>query len=84
VATGSLNVATGSYSRSCILVKTTNKLHFLQQISLNFCDSKESVTTKVANVATKTFWLDGVGLMTAATFHMKLLQKYRVKIKKKI
>jgi hypothetical protein len=39
-----------------------HKLHFLMHIHINFGDSKESVATKVANVATGTFWLDSTGL----------------------
>jgi hypothetical protein len=58
VATGCLNVATGSFSKSYISVERSNKLQFLQHISLNCGDSKETVATKVASVATGTFWLD--------------------------
>ncbi len=58
MATGNLNVATGSFSRNCILVERINKLHFLELNSLNCGNSKESVATKVENVATETFWLD--------------------------
>ncbi len=59
MATGYLNVATGSFSRICILVESSNKLHFLQHISLNGGDNKESVATKVATGA---FWLDNAAL----------------------
>jgi hypothetical protein len=62
VATGHLNVATGSFSRICILVESSNKMHFLQHISLNGGDNKESVATKVANVATGACWLDNAAL----------------------
>jgi hypothetical protein len=58
VATSCLNVAIGSFSKSYISVERFNKLQFLQHISLNCGDSKETVATKVANVATGTFWLD--------------------------
>jgi hypothetical protein len=51
-------VATGSFSKSYISVERFNKLHFLQHIFLNCGNSKETVATKVANVATGTFWLD--------------------------
>ncbi len=62
VATVCLNVATGSFSKSCISVERSNKLQFLQHISLNCGNSKETVATKVANVAIGTFWLDKAGL----------------------
>jgi hypothetical protein len=55
VATVCLNVATGSFSKSCISVERSNKLQFLQHISLNCGNTKETVATKVANVATGTF-----------------------------
>jgi hypothetical protein len=63
VATGRLNVATGGFSKSYILVERSIKLQLLQHISLSCGDSKESVATKVANVATGTFWLDSAGLV---------------------
>ncbi len=50
MATGRLNVATGSLSRNCILVERSNKLYFLEHISFICVDSKEPVATKVANV----------------------------------
>jgi hypothetical protein len=62
VATVCLNVATGSFSKSCLSMERSNKLQFLQHISRNCRDSKETVATKVANVATGTFWLDNTGL----------------------
>ncbi len=37
-------------------------MHFLQHISLNGGDNKESVATKVANVATGACWLDNAAL----------------------
>jgi hypothetical protein len=39
-------------------------LHFLQHISLKLGNSKESVATKVANVATETFWLESAGFVS--------------------
>jgi hypothetical protein len=53
-------VATGSFSKNCILVESSDKLHFLQHISLNGDDNTES--TKVANVATGACWLDNAAL----------------------
>ncbi len=44
------------------LVEKSNKLYFLQHIYFNCGHSKEPVATKVANVATGTFWLDSTGL----------------------
>jgi hypothetical protein len=55
VATGCLNVATGSFSKISISIERSYKLQFLEHISLNCGDSKETVATKVANVATGTF-----------------------------
>jgi hypothetical protein len=62
VATGNSNVATGSFSRSCILVERSNKLHLLEFNSLNCGDIKEFVATKVVIVTTETFWLDSAAL----------------------
>jgi hypothetical protein len=73
VAVGNLNVVTGSFSGSCILVERSNKLHFLQYISHNCGDSKESVATKVVNVLTETFWLDSVALKSPKKFQMVLI-----------
>jgi hypothetical protein len=46
VATGRLNVATGGFSKSYILVERSIKLQHLQHISLSCGDSKEKKKRK--------------------------------------
>ncbi len=46
---GCLNVATGSFSRSCFFVERSNKLRCLHHTFISFGDSKDFVATKVAS-----------------------------------
>jgi hypothetical protein len=56
-------VATGFLKQDVYAeVEKSIKLLFLHHISLKCGDSKDSVATKVVNVATRTFWLDSTAL----------------------
>jgi hypothetical protein len=57
--TSYLNVATGTFSRNLFVVGKSNKFQNLQHTYLNCGNNKDS---KVANVATGTFWLESADL----------------------